>query len=171
MTVKVSWGTMLENHEIARERAAWEQAAAAILDQLHDALAGTRLEIVQSSSEPYICVDCPERAHECSLCHIDATCTAMLRQQVVHLSVIIAEDADDPGEHFMDDDGRVSAYVQAGLESTAEYLRQLPEGARAAWVIYLLEILEDARWAERTFEDMLIDIQDDLTTRLDAHHW
>jgi len=70
-----------------------------------------------------------------------------------------------------DDDGRPRGYVQAGLEGTAEYLRQLPEGTRGGWVIYLLEILEDARWEERTFEDMLIDIQDDLTTRLDAHHW
>ncbi|MBM4467554.1 MAG: hypothetical protein FJ014_18705 [Chloroflexi bacterium] len=65
----------------------------------------------------------------------------------------------------------LSQHVRAGLESTAEYLRQLPEGARGAWVIYFLEILEEARWEERTFEDMLIDIQDDLTTRLDAHHW
>jgi len=94
MTIKVSWGVMLENHEIARERAIWEQAAAAILDELHAALAGTRLDIVQLYSEPYVCADCPERAHECGLCRVDAICAAMLRPQVVHLSVIIAEDAD-----------------------------------------------------------------------------
>ena len=69
MSMKVSWGTMLDPAEIADREKEWEKDCVALEADVLDLLRGHDFTIKMKHIKP-VCTDCP--AKECHVCMMDA---------------------------------------------------------------------------------------------------